>query len=192
VFRDPSQYVTREAEAARYRTHQNSLDDPRYLDFLDRLAAPMAERLARGARGLDYGCGPVPGVAALLEPRGFTTLSWDPLFHPNDAAESPGAYDFVTCSEVLEHLADPNAALDHIATLLRPGGQIGIMTQFRRDAAHFASWHYRRDPTHVCFYSPATMRWIAERRGWSVDLPADNLVFFRILPDARGTPTFPA
>jgi SAM-dependent methyltransferase len=192
VFRDPSQYLTQEAEAARYRTHRNSLDDPRYLDFLDRLAAPMSERLAPGARGLDYGCGPVGGMAALLEPRGFETRSWDPLFHPNDATSTPGAYDFVTCSEVLEHLPLPNTQLDHMASLLRPGGQIGIMTQFRGEIEQFATWHYRRDPTHVCFYSAATMRWIAKQRGWQVELPADGLAFFRILPEAAGAPTFSA
>jgi SAM-dependent methyltransferase len=192
VFRDPSQYITEDAAAARYRTHRNSLDDPRYLDFLDRLAAPMSERLAPGARGLDYGCGPVAGIAALLEPRGFPMRSWDPLFHPNDATATPRAYDFVTCSEVLEHLPAPNAQLDHMASLLRPGGQIGIMTQFRGDVAQFATWHYRRDPTHVCFYSAATMRWIARQRDWDVDLPADGLAFFRILPEASKAPTFTA
>jgi hypothetical protein len=181
VFRDASEHLDMGAQLERYREHRNSLEDPRYLDFLDRLAAPLAARLRPGARGLDYGCGPVAGMAALLEPRGFPTASWDPLFRP-DASALTGPYDFIICSEVLEHILDPKATLDRLASLLAPGGLIGFMTQFRRDAAHFAGWHYHRDPTHVCFYSPATMRWIGARRGWEVEIPADGVTFFRTLP----------
>ena len=159
------------------------MDDPRYLEFLDRLATPLAERLAAGARGLDYGSGPAPGMAALFERHGFRVTSWDPLF-PSDTSALSGAYDFVTCSEVLEHIPQPNDALDRMASLLPRGGWIGIMTQFRRDEADFARWWYRRDPTHVCFYSEQTMRWIGARRGWAVEVPAANVSLFRLLPSA--------
>ena len=179
VFRDPGEHLDAAAADARYREHRNFLDDPRYLAFLDRLGAPVAQRLPPGARGLDYGCGPVHGIATLMEPRGFPMASWDPLFHPDDGPLRE-TYDFVTCSEVLEHVADPREALDRLAALLHPGGLLAIMTQFRGDAAHFTGWHYHRDPTHVCFYSPDTMRWIAEQRGWRVELPADGITLFTL------------
>ena len=158
------------------------MEDPRYLAFLDRLADPLAARLAPGARGLDYGSGPAPGMATLFERRGFHMRSWDPLFEC-DRSALDGAYDFLTCSEVLEHIPHPNDALDRMARLLPRGGWLGIMTQFRRDDADFARWWYRRDPTHVCFYSERTMRWIGERRGWPVEVPAPNVTLF-LLPSA--------
>lgn len=164
---------------ARYREHRNAIDDPRYLDFLDRLAAPVAARLPPAARGLDYGCGPVPAMALLLERRGFPTASWDPHFRPAPAVLD-STWDFVTCSEVLEHIASPRAALDTFACLLRDGGLLGIMTQFRDERRPFANWWYRRDPTHLCLYSEATMRWIARARGWEAELPGNGVTLFRI------------
>lgn len=38
------------------------------------------------------------------------------------AAESPGAFDVVTCFELLEHVPDPGAVVAACATLLKPGG----------------------------------------------------------------------
>jgi hypothetical protein len=32
--------------------------------------------------------------------------------------------------------------------------------------AKFNEWWYARDPTHVCFFSPETFRWIARWLGW--------------------------
>src|SRR5688572_2841007 len=40
------------------------------------------------------------------------------------AAREPGAYDVVTCMEVLEHVPDPGAMLAACATLLKPGGRL--------------------------------------------------------------------
>jgi len=33
----------------------------------------------------------------------------------------------------------------------------------------FDSWYYRRDPTHVCFYSEVTFKVIAEQKDWSYE-----------------------
>jgi len=36
----------------------------------------------------------------------------------------PGSFDFILCTEVLEHVADWAAAFANLATLLRPGGRL--------------------------------------------------------------------
>jgi len=51
------------------------------------------------------------------------------------AAERPGAFDAVTCMEMLEHVPDPAAILHACATLLRPGGTLFVSTLNRTPAA---------------------------------------------------------
>ncbi|HLL83446.1 MAG TPA: hypothetical protein VK420_12365, partial [Longimicrobium sp.] len=62
TFLSPELRPDEEAERAHYATHENDAADPRYRAFLDRLAAPLAERLAPGAEGLDFGAGPAPAL----------------------------------------------------------------------------------------------------------------------------------
>src|SRR5690606_24188876 len=51
------------------------------------------------------------------------------------AAEQPGAFDAVTCMEMLEHVPDPAAILHACAALLRPGGCLFVSTINRTPAA---------------------------------------------------------
>jgi 2-polyprenyl-6-hydroxyphenyl methylase / 3-demethylubiquinone-9 3-methyltransferase len=44
------------------------------------------------------------------------------------AAHSPGAYDVVTCMEMLEHVPDPESVLRAAHDLVRPGGDIVVST----------------------------------------------------------------
>jgi len=45
--------------------------DPRYRRFLARLAEPLIAHLPKGARGLDFGCGPGPTLSLMLREAGF-------------------------------------------------------------------------------------------------------------------------
>jgi len=51
------------------------------------------------------------------------------------AAERPGAFDVVTCMEMLEHVPDPAAIIAACATLLKPGGRLFLSTLNRTPAA---------------------------------------------------------
>jgi 2-polyprenyl-6-hydroxyphenyl methylase/3-demethylubiquinone-9 3-methyltransferase len=51
------------------------------------------------------------------------------------AGELPGAFDAVTCMEMLEHVPDPAAILRACAALLRPGGRLFVSTINRTPAA---------------------------------------------------------
>ena len=51
------------------------------------------------------------------------------------AAERPGAFDVVTCMEMLEHVPDPAAIIDACAKLLKPGGRLFLSTLNRTPAA---------------------------------------------------------
>jgi hypothetical protein len=53
------------------------------------------------------------------------------------------------------------------------------MTCFQTEDARFADWHYRRDPTHVVFYREATLRCVAENRGWTLEIPVKDVALMR-------------
>jgi SAM-dependent methyltransferase len=178
VFLHPADRLTLAAEHAHYGLHRNTAVDPRYRAWLDRLAQPLQQRLRPGAHGLDYGCGPGPALAAMLTERGHPTAVWDPLFAP-DPAPLQAAYDFVTCTEVLEHIHTPLAALAQWDRLLRPGGWLAVMTHWWQPGTDLARWHYTRDPTHVALYGPPSLGWIARRLGWTLDCPARDIALFR-------------
>jgi 2-polyprenyl-6-hydroxyphenyl methylase/3-demethylubiquinone-9 3-methyltransferase len=52
------------------------------------------------------------------------------------AAACPGAYDVVTCMEMLEHVPDPASVIEALATLARPGGEIFVSTINRTPRAY--------------------------------------------------------
>lgn len=177
IFLHPGGRLTPLGEVMRYLEHENDRTDPEYIRFLRRLGDPLCVRVPAGARGLDFGCGPVPALGEWLTRQDRDTVSYDPLFHPDETLLE-GRYDFVTCSEVVEHAHHPRTLFDVLARLLRSGGVLGIMTRFHGVEAPFATWWYRRDPTHVAFYSETTMRWIAAHRGWKLELPVPNVALF--------------
>jgi len=186
----PGERPTPAEERARYETHRNDPADSRYRDFLDRLALPLGERLAPGARGLDYGSGPGPTLSLLLAERGFPTWNWDPFYAPDAAPLRDGPYAFVTCTETVEHFFEPGAEFRRLAGLIEPGGWLGIMTDPVPEGGIPPNWYYLRDPTHVSFYRERTLRWIARRFGWAMERPERRVILFRTapLPIPQGSP----
>lgn len=178
TFVAPHQLPDPAAELAHYRLHCNDPDDPGYRGFLGRLAEPLLAQLAPGARGLDYGCGPGPALAAMLSAAGHPMAVYDPFFAP-DERPLCGHYDFITCTEVIEHFHRPAREFARLDGLLAPGGWLGLMTEFQTDDARFARWHYRRDPTHVVFYREETLRHLAVRWGWHCEIPRANVALLR-------------
>jgi hypothetical protein len=171
------------AELAHYRTHRNDPADPGYRAFLDRLAAPLVARLQPGAEGLDFGSGPGPALSLMLAERGFPTRIYDPFFAPDRSALDRG-YDFVTCTETVEHFHEPRAEFDRFQRLLRPGGYLALMTGMPDEGTRYDSWWYARDPTHVCFYPASTLRWIARQYGWHLEVPTPDVALFHKPPGA--------
>ncbi len=177
-FLDPKQFPGCEEERTHYLNHDNDPDDPGYRRFLSKLALPLLERLKPGRCGLDYGCGPGPALAIMLEEAGHRIALYDPFFFEDEDVLAQ-TYDVITCTEVAEHFHRPHKEFDRLDQLLRPGGWLGIMTCFQTDDDRFAAWHYRRDPTHVVFYREATLRHIATERGWSCEIPAKDIALMR-------------
>ena len=138
----------------------------------------MCERIQPGSQGLDFGCGPGPTLSVMFEEAGFSMAVYD-QFYANDSESLSGKYDFITASEVVEHLHNPARDLNMLWALLKPGGYLGIMTKQVIDKEAFSRWHYTHDPTHVCFFSLVTFQWLASR--WQGELKAigNDVIFFR-------------
>jgi SAM-dependent methyltransferase len=178
TFLHPAQLPAIDAEHAQYLRHENDLEDARYRRFLDRLAQPLLARLPPRQLGLDYGCGPGPALACILREAGHEVALYDPFFCP-DPGVLGRTYDFITCTEVVEHFHRPAREFARLTALLRPGGYLAVMTCFQTDDAKFATWHYRRDPTHVVFYRAETFSCLARHYGYDCEIPAKDVVLMR-------------
>jgi 2-polyprenyl-3-methyl-5-hydroxy-6-metoxy-1,4-benzoquinol methylase len=178
VFVPPAYYLSQAEEKAEYDRHQNRPDDPGYRQFLNRLFLPLQARLAPGSQGLDFGSGPGPTLSVMLAEAGHQVTLYDP-FYARQPAALIRSYDFITATEVVEHLHHPGLELDRLYRLLKPGGLLGIMTKRVIDRVRFAAWHYTNDPTHVCFFSRETFTWLAVQWGAQLEVVAPDIVMFQ-------------
>ena len=160
IFVPSQQHISRNDELTEYRLHQNDPNDPGYRKFLSRLSTPLQQRLEPACHGLDFGSGPGPTLSHLLSELGHHMALYDPFFAP-DSGVLDTTYDFITASEVVEHLRQPRQELTRLWSLLQPGGWLGIMTKLALDAEAFSQWHYKNDRTHILFFSKATFKWLA-------------------------------
>lgn len=180
TFLEPSQRPSAVAERAEYDLHQNQPHDPRYRRHLAKLTEPLLRNVPPGAEGLDFGSGPGPTIAVMLGEQGFRVWNYDPFFAP-DRAVLERRYDFITCTETAEHFHEPAREFSLFQNLLRPGGQLGIMTTMLTEGIDFQSWWYRREISHVSFYSPKTFDWIGRRHGWSTTIHPPDVVIFEAM-----------
>ncbi|MCB1725272.1 MAG: bifunctional 2-polyprenyl-6-hydroxyphenol methylase/3-demethylubiquinol 3-O-methyltransferase UbiG [Gammaproteobacteria bacterium] len=118
--------------------------NPLRLDYIDeRVALPgkhvldvgcgggiLAESMAaRGAHvtGIDMGKAPLE-VARLHLLESGLQVDYRHMAAEALAAEMPGAFDVVTCMEMLEHVPDPASVIAACAQLVKPGGQVFFST----------------------------------------------------------------
>jgi len=170
-------------ERQRYDSHQNSASDPNYRSFLNRLMSPLLTYLRPGQQGLDFGCGPGPTLSLMLQERGFSMSVYDP-FYANNLLVLQRCYDFITCTEAIEHFSRPDTEWRRLLSLLNDGGCLAIMTQLVDPLADFSGWYYKNDPTHIHFFSRQTFEWMALRDSLSVEFHGESVAIFKKRPEA--------
>jgi 2-polyprenyl-6-hydroxyphenyl methylase/3-demethylubiquinone-9 3-methyltransferase len=145
------------AELAKFSALAHRWWDPesefRPLHEINPLRLAHIERLAgglEGKRALDVGCG--GGILAeAMAQRGANVMGIDlaekpikvAMIHAEEtsstvdyrvvsaealAEEMPGAFDVVTCMEMLEHVPDPPSTVTACARLVKPGGHVFFST----------------------------------------------------------------
>jgi len=154
---DPREVAKFDAAAARWWDPQSEFKplhdiNPLRLDFIDTHAG------LSGKRVLDVGCG--GGILAEgMAQRGAAVTGIDKAENSLQvarlhllesklevdyqcttaeaiAAQQSGAFDVVTCMELLEHVPDPASLVNACARLARPGGQVFFSTLNRNPKAY--------------------------------------------------------
>ena len=162
----------------RYLEHNNDVDDLDYQNFLFPLKQAMIPYIKPHSYGIDFGAGPGPALVNMFSDDGFHMALYDLFFH-TDRSVLAHFYDFVVMSETAEHFESPGLEFQVINDLLKKGGVMGVMTSILYESIDLEKWYYRMDPTHVAFYSPETMDWIAKEHNWKLHLPSKNICIFQ-------------
>lgn len=178
VFVDPNQRLDSSQEKAHYDLHENDPTDLGYRKFLSRVQIPLAERIGCQKQGLDFGCGPGPTLSLMMQEAGHDVDLYDLYYYPDTKALSK-SYDFITATEVIEHLYQPDVVWAQWMSMLKPGGWLGLMTKMVRDVEAFSTWHYKNDHTHVVFFSRSTFEFLATRDELELEFIENDVILLR-------------
>jgi ubiquinone/menaquinone biosynthesis C-methylase UbiE len=138
--------------------------------ILERHLRDAAKAHARG-RLIDIGCGEKP-YARLMRPFVREHVGVDhvetlhdtsnvDLFGTAYAIPSPdGAFDTALCTAVLEHLEEPQAALEECFRVLTPGGVAIYSVPF--------IWHIHEAPRDFYRYTEFGLRYLFEKAGFEI------------------------
>ena len=127
--------------------------NPLRLDWIDQFAAIsgknvvdvgcgggiLAESMARrGANvlGVDLADKPLKVAQLHAMEGGVANLDYRSISAEDLAAEQPGAFDVVTCMEMLEHVPDPSSVIRACATMARPGSWVFFSTLNRNPKSY--------------------------------------------------------
>ena len=178
IYLDKKFYLNSKDEHSHYLTHNNDIEDERYKQFLSKLMNPLIKELKENSTGLDYGCGPGPALAKMLKEIGHKIYVYDPFFFPIHQNLNK-KYDFICCTETIEHFHEPYKEFHNFNELIKKKGVIGLMTNFYTNENLFEDWYYRKDPTHVVFYCEETFYSLAKIFKWNCEINEKNIVIFK-------------
>lgn len=161
IFLDEKFLLEASDEKARYKTHENHIENQGYIDFLMPCVLEVQNFAAkRRLKILDYGCGPGPVLGELLKQKNHDVSLYDPFFTNNQVKDfKEHSFDAITCTEAFEHFYSPKNELEQMRRLLKPGGKVFIKTEVFKATSKqaFEEWYYKNDPTHVGFLSQKTV-----------------------------------
>ena len=171
---------------------QSYFDGGEYLDYRAdqkvlqrnfRRHLPLLERWAPSGRLLELGCAYgffLQVAAGRWQARGID-VSAEAVRHARDVLgldavqadflalpDEPNGYDLICLWDTIEHLPHPIATVEKAARWLKPGGTLALTTgDVESGLARLQGerWRQLHPPTHLFYFSPATLRRTAVRAG---------------------------
>ena len=167
IFVPPQFFIPKKEEIRRYLEHDNNLESKGYVKMFQEKINLIKKTCPAVSTILDYGCGYEPVLKILLERKGYQVDGYDLNFFPNEKPKK--IYDLIISTETFEHIKNPKKELTHLIPKISNKGYLAIMTRFYpvKNFAlcleSFSKWYYKRDPTHVAFYSQKTFSWMVDK-----------------------------
>jgi len=174
IFVPPQFHIEIESEIKRYQEHENSLDNEGYVAMFMKKVSLIKKHCPQIKNALDFGCGYEPVLKILLEREGLKTEAYDSIFFPG--LPKSKSFDLVISTETFEHLKNPFQDIKWATNHVAPSGFLAVMTHFypleegKPSEEKFSKWYYKRDPTHIVFYSSKSFHWIADKMGLQIIL----------------------
>jgi len=163
IYKDKKFRIDVEEEAKNYSLHNNSFECEGYVKIFIDLIKEYITPLKIKGNILEFGSGPGPVLKELLQRDYNSVYDYDPFFN-NDKSYLKRKYELITSTEVVEHFFNPLKEFEHLSNLLLQGGYLLITTRLRTmDLDNFLDWWYRRDITHVSFYTIKSLEIIAAK-----------------------------
>lgn len=133
--------------------------------------AEAARTLRSGTGVLDAGAGAAP-YRPLFMHCDYVTQDWSASVHTgqrppdvvadlHDLPLDDESFDFVLCTEVLEHVSEPERVVAEFSRVLRPGGRLLLTTPFVIEL--------HEEPFDFFRYTPHALRLLVERAGLKVE-----------------------
>lgn len=170
IQKDTAYYLTEKEEHAHYNWHENSIEDLRYVAYFVRfLEAAVFPFVSRGKKGFDFGSGPSPVLAQLMErDYGYHFTLYD-KFYARDNRYTHEEFDLITATEVIEHIANPLEVFKEWVSLMKEDSVLAVMTLFHpKEETDFWNWAYIHDKTHISLFTQKTMIALAEKVGLEI------------------------
>ena len=176
ISKDKTFHLTDNQEFQLYELHENSIDDEKYVAFFESfLQEAVLPFTNKGKEALDFGSGPSPVLAQLMErDYGYDCTIYDKFYAPTTNYHAK-KYDLITSTEVMEHIENPLPVFKEFKDLIKDDGIISVMTLFSPNIdENIFGWHYLRDSTHISIFTPKSMNIIAEKIGLEI-IYCDNI-----------------
>ena len=159
IFVPKQFWISKTEEKLRYEQHKNHSNDLGYISFLSQIVVTIKKFLKDGSYGIDYGCGPNSVLSDIFKKEKMHMTQYDPFYYPKFPNKK---FDFLVSTETFEHLQNPSMEIKNILSIIHSKGVIGIMTAFWEKDIFIKDWHYRKDKTHISFYTFRTFECIAD------------------------------
>ncbi|BCR36481.1 class I SAM-dependent methyltransferase [Mariniplasma anaerobium] len=169
IYKDKSQILSEEDEKKVYDLHENTIDNPGYVNFLTNFIDSAVIPFIKKGIALDFGSGPGPVLQHILNTKYQFKCDIYDYYYAKHKKVFDKKYDLITSTEVFEHLSNPISILNQFHEILKSQGIVSIMTLFYpKDQETFFDWFYIRDPSHITFFTPKTFEVIASLTGFKV------------------------